>query len=310
VPAKSLLAVLGVSAVALSLGAVAACSGTTSDTTPTITGVLIRAETLTAGRGCGVSPSQVYKYAAVVFSDSTTDPSKPEFATPLVASVFDCFADGAFVNLPAAANQSTTYKIELYVYDEADFTPKAGIIGGALGATPNTQQLRENAPPTWSTTCYATQVQDVQSLAVCDPIQFGLAGVGVASSASVRLDTASFALEEGGSVTCALVGDGGAPDGGGSGDAGDAGADAAVTPTIVGGYGNVRVTPSAGSAQGTATTVRCPQPYVLDPALPLQTYSLNVEVFSPDGTAVVGRTTCSATARPGLTAVPTCAPLH
>jgi hypothetical protein len=310
VPAKSLLAVLGVSAVALSLGAVAACSGTTSDTTSTITGVLIRAETLTAGRGCGRSPSQVFKYAAVVFAESSSDPAKPEYALPLTASVFDCYADGAFVNVPPSpVNGSSAYKIELYVYDEADFTPKAAIIGGALGATPNTQQLRENAPPTWSTTCYATQVQDVQSLAVCDPIQFGLAGVGLTSSASVRLDTASFALEEGGSVTCAPSDDGGAPDGG-SGDAGDAGADAAVTPTIVGGYGNVRVTPSAGTAQGTPTTVRCPQPYVLDPALPLQTYSLDVEVFSPDGTAVVGRTTCSATARPGLTAVPTCAPLH
>lgn len=301
--AKPLLVCLGLAASCLG-AAVVACSGTTTEAAKTITGVLVRAETLTVGRGCGPSPSQVYKYVAVVLGDSSADPTRPTFDQPIAASLFDCFADGAFVDLPPSATGSSTYKIQLYVYNQPDYAASAGAI---QNARTDTGALAKTAP-TWTTACFATQVEDVQSLAVCDPLQFGLGGVGGSSQASVRLETASFALAEGGSVACAPPPDGGAPD---SGDAGtDAEAGGGGAATLAGGYGNVRITPSAGGLQGAPTTVRCPDPYVLDSAVPLQTYALGVEVFSPDGAAVVGRTTCSATARAGLTSLASCAPMQ
>ena len=71
----------------------------------------------------------------------------------------------------------------------------------------------------------------------------------------------------------------------------------------------MRVTPSTASAQGTAVTKACPEAIVIEPLLPLETYSLAVEALAGDGT-VVGTTTCTARTEPGLTSSATCAPLR
>ena len=97
-----------------------ACGGTTSDATiPPITGIVIRGDALTRGRGCGQGPGQVFKYAAVVFgqTDRTNNgaPVVPsggpredvnDYDLPVTAGVFDCYTDATFVQLPAQPDPS------------------------------------------------------------------------------------------------------------------------------------------------------------------------------------------------------------
>ena len=64
--------------------------------TPT-TGVLVRAEQLTRGRGCGSAASNVYKYAVVVFGYASGPAGdRASYTFPLVGNIYDCFADGEF----------------------------------------------------------------------------------------------------------------------------------------------------------------------------------------------------------------------
>src|SRR3954471_2972887 len=61
-----------------------ACSGTTSsDVIPPITGIVVRAETLTTGRGCVRAPGQVFKYAAVAYGYNDGDVPSPAQAERL-----------------------------------------------------------------------------------------------------------------------------------------------------------------------------------------------------------------------------------
>src|SRR4051794_23866930 len=88
--------------VLMALGAlIGACSGTSDSTLPQITGILVRAETLTTGKGCGSEPSQIFKFAVVVFGfDGTGDPAQPNsYNTVVTSNIFDCYTDGTFVSL-------------------------------------------------------------------------------------------------------------------------------------------------------------------------------------------------------------------
>jgi len=88
--------------VGLAVAFVVACSGSGSTAgIPPITGIVVRAETLTAGRGCGTGPTQLFKYAAVVYGSTGGDPNdEGTYRAPVTAGVYDCFADGTFVELP------------------------------------------------------------------------------------------------------------------------------------------------------------------------------------------------------------------
>ena len=55
-PLALLLAILGVAS-----GPIGCGSSGSADTLPPITGIVVRAETLTAGHGCGTSAQQVFK---------------------------------------------------------------------------------------------------------------------------------------------------------------------------------------------------------------------------------------------------------
>jgi hypothetical protein len=323
-----------------------ACGGTsTSNTIPPITGIVVRAETLTTGRGCGQGPGQVFKYAAAVYGlkDPTGDAGRgpyldpDQFSLPVTAAIFDCFTDGTFVQLPPQpnANGSFTYRVEVFVFDSAALaaaqaaTPSlnqivgeiapafldAGLVGAAMMGR---DQLRATLP-TWTTTCYATQQQDVQVLAVCDPLSFGKAGlVSVPDAgtppAAIELGTQGFALPDGGIVACD-DGDGGiaVPEAGPPDDAGDAGdaGDAEAgppPPTVASTFRTVTVVPSTGGATLQAATVACPSVYHLEPPQQVGSFTLDVTLRAADGTAV-GHTTCAAAAEPGRTSSAACQPV-
>ena len=97
---------LSFAAVALALiGALVVCGACGSSATTTvllpITGITVRAESLTTELGCGPGDSQIFKYAVVVFG---RDPNAfNTFDVYIASNVYDCFSDGQFVDLPPSA---------------------------------------------------------------------------------------------------------------------------------------------------------------------------------------------------------------
>src|SRR6478736_2462710 len=75
----ALLALAAGSALAVAAG-VLACATSTTATPVTTTGIVVPATTLTAERGCGTAPSNVFKYVVVVFGYEGHDAS-PEAGT-------------------------------------------------------------------------------------------------------------------------------------------------------------------------------------------------------------------------------------
>lgn len=289
-------------------------SGST-DTLPPITGIVVRAETLTAGHGCGTNASQVFKYLVVVYGANPADTNVPtkRYDEFLAASTYDCFADGQFVELPVSGG-SAQYKLQVYVYNSAAYAA-AGGDSGLKSLTATLEGLRARVPadggaggeadraairaelaklpgtnPTFSTTCDATQLPDVQSLAVCQPLSGGATGVGVVGStpATVVLPTASFPSSDGGTVACEDQ------------------------------YTSVRYRIIASGIAGEPAESRCNvlasgglQPFVItvSPAAAPASYAFELALLRSDGT-VFATTTCRADTSPGLTSTAACKPVQ
>jgi hypothetical protein len=293
-----------------------ACGGSGSTTgIPPITGIIIRAETLTSGRGCGRGPTQLFKYAAIVYgyAEGPAD-VKGSYRTPVTAGVYDCFADGTFVELPETGG-STTFRIDVFGYTEPAYTSARDVIENA---GTNGTALRDSTKPTWTTSCTATQLRDVQALAVCEPLVSGLA------PSSIILRTAAFFRANGtqticiGSIRADAGADAGDGDGGGGGDAAADGAiDAATEASAEGGidagmaplglaFSTVRVTAtSGGAAVVPQTDIRCPDTFVIPNAIADATYDLDVALLD-DTAALVGTTKCSAKAVAGVETAASC----
>ncbi len=144
-----------------------ACSGTVASTAYTPpTGITIRAESLVAPFGCGVGAGEVFKYAAVVY-----DASKAVRG----AEIYDCFADGPFVNL-VSTTTSSAFTVKVYAFDAQKYRAQQSVIDRAIHAVdgngvlnPGTSTLDQLR--TYATDCTATQQSGVQVLAVCKPLQ-------------------------------------------------------------------------------------------------------------------------------------------
>ena len=145
-----------------------ACNDSTTTTLVPTTGILIRAEQLTAGRGCGTGPTEIYKYAVVVFQyGGSGDPAqRSNYTLPYTSNVFDCYVDGEFVSL-AAVGTNETYRFEVYAYNADAFNATPQIISAA---GTKTSDLKNLTKPTYTTQCTATQSDQVEQLALCDPL--------------------------------------------------------------------------------------------------------------------------------------------
>lgn len=313
----------GLSAVAASGLGTSGCSGTSSsNNTVVVTGITIRAETLTAGRGCGTAPSQVFKYAAVVFGAD----SNGVLNQPLVTNTYECFADVTFVNLPTP-NGNANYRLDVFLYnaDSANAFPGlAGITTSVPSVAADQLTTLQGSNPTWSTNCTATQLSQVQTLAVCQPVVGGSAGLdgGTPPTALITLDTSSFKTENG-VATCVAATDAGTDADADAGDAetdaeADASADAdadaeagtdAATPVNFD-FDTVRVRPRVGTDVGTSVDLACGTRYELIVANP-NTITLDVGLISNG--VPVGQTSCTAQAVLGLdggtNASSSCAPI-
>ena len=290
--------VLSIGLASIAAAALFACasSSPTTGITP-ITGVVIRSESLIVGHGCGRAPAQVFKYLAVV---SNVDPSFPQGGSPprSYAQVFDCFADGVFVNLIAAPSGSLSFNVDIFLYDADDYSAHSSEIQAIQQAAPqinpDSGTIPNPPPSTWTTTCTAKQQQNVVVLAVCRPLTGGPATrdagsdtgapeldagapqLDAGAAAQVRLPTLAFARADGGAFTC--------------------GAD----------YVTTRAFYKGGVAIGQTGSTPCPQALVISPALPNVTYTLDV-TLEKNG-AAVAQPVCTAMTLPGQTVTATCAP--
>jgi hypothetical protein len=314
------------------LGA-AACNDSTSGGVPPTTGVLVRAEQLTNGRGCGTGPTNLFKYVVVVFgfSGQGEDPNlRTSYNVGQASNVYDCYVDGEFVNLPAI-NGSYQYRLEVYAYNQAAYNASAAAIG-SLGTNVGIEVDGGRSggyaatSPTWTTQCTVTQSSNVETLAVCDPLQAGLGGLGTApDKTTITLDTAQqFRLPDGrigvclpsetpdGGPTDAGTPDADAADANDDADAGDAeisdaeaGADAgpdadadasqtdASTPLVA--FSTVRVRPRiGGTITAAAVDVPCGKPYSTEVSAEPATYTVDVGLIDSTGTPI-GQTACAVT---------------
>lgn len=317
------LSLAGASAVA----GLVSCGDLTSSNTAvaSITGVVVRAETLTRGRGCGPEASQVFKVAAVVYG---TDDASNELTVPIAANTYDCFSDVTFVELPASSRGSVDYRIDVFLYNRDTYEAQKAVVDGASASTSaETAAVRTSldaAPPTWSTSCRATQVSNVQSLAVCDPVTAGAPSDGGEDSgptgaAKVELATGEFKNASGEILRCRASDDAGATDAGtddaggesdaGDDDAGDAtAADAATDAAISGEFDTVRVRWRTAETVGPIVDVACPTPFVLPNVTPAPG-DVVLDVGLLWNGQPLGQTSCTATAVPGQTSSAVCAPL-
>lgn len=261
--------------------AVACSGGAASDTIIPITGIAVRAESVTAGKGCGRGATQVFKYAVLVgeLGPSTTPGGPRTFGKLITSNVFDCFTDGTFVELPADADGFGQYAVLVYAFNEAAYRAAGG---DALvrEAVRNPADVVKKTNPTWSTKCDAEQKLLVQSVVRCDPLNPSSA------ASSVALSLATFP-SAGGALTCdkdyvtviyRFSTNGGAP-----GASSETPCSRAGTPV------------EAVSIQ-------------ISPAVAPATYKFEVAPIRADGSAI-GQTTCTATTSPGLGSSAECAPV-
>lgn len=322
----------------------AACDDATSGGVPPVTGILIRAETLTTGRGCGTGPTQIYKYAVLVYGFTGGDATKREsYQTFAAANSFDCYVDGEFVSLDTNVGNSL-YRLEVYAYNAQAYNAMASTIEGTITASNTDKSGRsdvfQRTNPTFTTECTSSQTDQVETLAQCDPLSAGLgAFVPQTDATSIVMATDSFHLPDGRTAVCVH---GGTPDAGAdagdagqdagtdaSDDAGDAGldaeagdadsgvdsgdldsgapdADAGESPAGPVTFGIVRVRARVGGTiVKDSVDLSCGTSYEADvPANPA-TYTIDVGLVDATGTPI-GQTACTVTTQTGKKSVVAC----
>lgn len=307
-----------------------ACTESSSTDLPPTTGILIRAETLTAGHGCGEGPTQLYKYAVAVFGyggEAAGPPTeRASYDAFVTSNVFDCYTDSIFISLPN--NGNTTFRLEVFAYNRAQYDEGRRTIDVAASVRPPSSvagELRAQTSPTWTTECTATQQEQVQALASCEPLAPGLSGLpghdGTAGPTTITLATTRFELPDGRIGTCAPEDAHAGTDAGVDADV-DAesdvdanlpdAADAALTPGSdaepVVTFAKVRVRTRVGAQVIADAVVPCPALYSAEVAPEPARYDLDVGLLDPTGAPIDPHavTVCTVTSATGKTSSAVC----
>ncbi len=181
---------------AASVAAVALPACTVDDAggiTP-ITGIVVRAQSLVAGHGCGTGPDQIYKYSVVVSAFDEAGATEVFIA----GGTYDCFADATFVNLCSSSSGNYVFNVNVYAFTQAAWNSDGGLpetqVQTLLATHPSyctndaghvsplqsdqtvrpdndgglDQQLQSKA--SFTTTCTATQESSAEVVAVCAPV--------------------------------------------------------------------------------------------------------------------------------------------
>ncbi len=158
-------------------------SGDTTGITPT-TGIVVRADDLVAGYGCGTGPNQIYQYAAVV-STVAEGGAQPLF---VAGGAYPCYADATFINLCASTSGSLTFNVEVYAFTQAQWAAVGAGLPAQLSIEPSYCNSDASVVPTLYedggqgllarlessaslvTTCTATQQENIEVEAVCNAL--------------------------------------------------------------------------------------------------------------------------------------------
>jgi hypothetical protein len=179
---------------AAAMVAVPACSNVDANGITPLTGIEILSNTLTAGRGCGTGPGEIYKYAAVVQIPPST-PDKDLANAFIAGGVYDCFATGTFANLCTYNGDAGAFDLKVYAFTAATWNglsedggvSEAGAASGVVTSTlatlsghsecsgasfdPTSALAPVLAAADWTTMCTATQQSDAPVTASCGPLQ-------------------------------------------------------------------------------------------------------------------------------------------
>ena len=139
----------------------AACSATTAATSSIspVTQVIVRADALLLGHGCGADDGQVFKYTATIF-----DADK----VPAGTGVYDCFADATFSNLTGSSTSVYTFTLQIQAFNAKTYMANRDAVAAAVAKR---DAAALDGLATSKTACSATQQPNVQVLAVCDPLR-------------------------------------------------------------------------------------------------------------------------------------------
>jgi hypothetical protein len=165
-------------------GALAACTSSSAAVIYTpITGIVIRSSELVAGHGCGTGPDQVYAYVAILSFADAPDGARIDGGEPVpyVSTVVPCYADGVLSNLQSPSG-AYDYVLHIYAYNYASFPPSLACTPPRYGldcpgdypeasTDPDASGIEPRYPPTWETTCTATEQQGIPVLADCLPLE-------------------------------------------------------------------------------------------------------------------------------------------
>jgi len=152
--------------VLVGLGALAACttltgssiaSNTVSTFSP-VTTVEVDSTTLFDGFGCGDTADVPYKYVATIYPFGSS--------TPLFITTADCFANAVFEDLPTGATGAGDFTLTVDVFDLPGWNAHQDLDFGDPGNEPFIRGAAN-----WTSNCTAHQTSNIQSLAVCDPLQ-------------------------------------------------------------------------------------------------------------------------------------------
>jgi len=155
-----------------------------------VTGILVRADALVSGIGCGTRDGQIYKYAAAI---TQVDQFGQNEVSQRIGGVFDCYADGAFRQLSPGTYGSLSFLVRIYAFDRASYL--AQDMSGSLEGNATDWDRLQAYNPTYKTTCTATQQQNVEVLAVCPPLS-------APPETTIQIGTGEFPTSEGISLQC------------------------------------------------------------------------------------------------------------
>ncbi|WP_394848829.1 hypothetical protein LZC95_15410 [Pendulispora brunnea] len=295
---------------AFSVLAVACTDTTTLPGIDPITGIQIRSDVITAGKGCGTGDTQVYKYTAVV---TDTD------GLVRAAATYDCFADGVFQALTQSDSGFLDFNVDVYAFNAKTFGDGSAVAAVVNQVTNTDHQLDRfwagrTLTFTWDTNCQTTQQSDVEVVAVCEPLRdAGSDGIIVLPASFTRQDGTPAGCNAGAaSVRASVRGiptaqpppmDAGAD---ASKDAGDA------APSDAGDAGNAG---DGGTTPAQGTLFPCPNEVRFTRVKAPADHTIDVELLGVPADAgapppSLGRTTCRGSVAPFVSTTATCDPVQ
>ena len=99
----------------------------------------------------------------------------------VAAQIYDCFADGTFVNLTGTggdASDALVFTVQIYAWNQQSYTANYAAIASNV-TTVNAAAAADGGyiadpflatPATWTTSCEATQTTNIEQVAVCQPL--------------------------------------------------------------------------------------------------------------------------------------------